>query len=931
MHCPSTMSQPTLIAATSGASDATVGSGAKSDSLSKWGAAASSSSIGALPRAVLVFVGLVLLKLFLIGGLGQNLYETHWRYSGLRVTWVNHAAFYIFIFLGILSLVRLGSSCRPQGAQVVRSVNAVVLVLGLSFLFFTFHNGNRNFIYPVLDGTLKFQSLEPYLANAFFFNSPFLAAWLFLYVMGYYLLVRTGRESAVLYLTAAFAGTYACLYLRELNLHRNELLLIDCLGLLSLILASRPGRLHPLGLLLPLGWTLFFATALLRFDTDWRTNSALYFLDLIVLTVVLFLGAILAVRKTGASRVWTCFVPFFFTAFFLLCNANYPISENYNHLLCLALTFPRYLIGELALALLVGLAAVFSRFVRPKARLWWLDTLGIVFIVLAGLDLRLFKIMGVRLGWDVLSFGDSPKMMWRMAQPYLGGVLFGMAAILAVYFLAIRAIQIWQAPLADRRTTQRLSPTFLYTVALFILFAVVGTITAEPDKAEGQASFRLVKTSPLWKRVANRTLSREEFLRSANSLGLGNFSAAPVSPPARTPRNLNVVLVFMESSYNKHLSLFGSSEETQPLLSKYKERMELFPNFFSAFTGSIHARFATFTSLYPVLDYNMFTEQRVPVKSLFEVLHERGYACSMFYSSYFGYTGFGDFLKNRGLDEMYDADSMPGQRKTDRVAWGLLEEETLGAMRNQIKKYAQGNQRFCLTYVPAAPHYPYDRIPERFRKYKMAEVGDFKPVYLNELLYIDWVLASILDQLKESDLLDQTLVVITNDHGETLGGKDGHIGHGWAITPELANTPLIVMDPGSKGLQVNTTIGSQVDLLPSVLDRLGIPVPADQLYEGQSLYAGENRQRRQMYLNSYKQYAIVYDNRIVVGDRENDDAGSEGSKASSFTIGNQGTKTLFAPENASSAKAPTIREFDKFQENLLRNYALYQSTVRHAN
>jgi hypothetical protein len=315
--------------------------------------------------------------------------------------------------------------------------------------------------------------------------------------------------------------------------------------------------------------------------------------------------------------------------------------------------------------------------------------------------------------------------MWRMATPYLGGVILGLVITVSMYVMALRAIRFWQNRPAPAPPTASYGPSSAYAVAVLVSLAILGAMIADSDKAQGQAGLRLVQTSPVWKRVATRTLSREEFLRSANSLGLGDFSAPRTPALLRIPRALNVVVVFMESSYNKHLSLFGSSEETQPLLSRYKDRMELFPNFFSAFTGSIHARFATFTSLYPVQDYDIFTQQRVPVKSLFEVLHDSGYTCSMFYSSYFGYTGFGDFLKNRGLDEMYDADSMPGQRKTERVAWGLLEEETLGAIRNEIKKYAQGRQRFCLTYVPAAPHYPYDKIPEPFRKHKMVDVGDF--------------------------------------------------------------------------------------------------------------------------------------------------------------------------------------------------------------
>ena len=167
-------------------------------------------------------------------------------------------------------------------------------------------------------------------------------------------------------------------------------------------------------------------------------------------------------------------------------------------------------------------------------------------------------------------------------------------------------------------------------------------------------------------------------------------------------------------------------------------------------------------------DFNKFTRERIPVKSVFEALHDHGYASSLFYSSYFDYTGFRDFLRDRGIDEMYDTDTMPGRRKTGRISWGLREEETLGAMQTQITKYAASGQKFFLTYVPAAPHYPYDSVSPAFAKYKMDTIGDYTPQYLNELLYVDSVVTGIIDQLKESGLLDKTLVVIiTDDHGES--------------------------------------------------------------------------------------------------------------------------------------------------------------------
>ncbi len=187
------------------------------------------------------------------------------------------------------------------------------------------------------------------------------------------------------------------------------------------------------------------------------------------------------------------------------------------------------------------------------------------------------------------------------------------------------------------------------------------------------------------------------------------------------------------------------------------------------------------------------------------------------------------------------------------------------AIRVQIQNYAAHQQKFFLTYVPAAPHNPFDGTPGQFKKFKPGKFGDFTPLYLNELLYMDWNITSILDELKSSGLLDHTLVIITADHGEMLGQDGGPIGHGWAVTPELANIPLIIMDPDHPSYHLNDRIGSQVDLLPTLLDLLGIPVPQDQLYQGRSLYAAPPPADHKIYLSSLQQYGVIQDHRLLCG------------------------------------------------------------------
>jgi phosphoglycerol transferase MdoB-like AlkP superfamily enzyme len=879
-----------------------------------------------------LFLALASLKIALLVGLGRHLGEIHWRVGGSRMAWCPPAiAYYLFVCLGVLSLLGLAGRCRSVGLKAVRAANGIVLGLGLLFIFLTFHSGEKNYLYPIMTGVLKWASLGPYLSLDLFFRPPFLAAWLLGYAFIYYLLARSGRESWALHLTALCAGGYALFCLRELPAYRNELLVADCLGVVSLLIVRLPSKKLQLAwLAVPAVWSLGFAWGLFYVSAPHESVSLHYFFILLGASIVLFSGATLLAKQRGFLGPWSSQVFFWFVAFLLLTNNHYSMAANYNNALCLGLECPRYFAGELLVAgLLTVCAALYSR-LWPKANFWWLDLLSLLLIASAFIDFRLARIMGARLDWDVISFGNSPRMMWRMARPYLPGVIATFGLTVLVYALAVRGIHLWIRRPRAGMSASTPGRGVWYAVASFVLLGALGLIVANPDKAEGQAGVRLVQTSPVWKRVTNRTVSREEFLRSAKALGLGDFEAAGRTYPASARRDLNVVLIFLESSYNKHLSLFGSSEETQPLLSKYKDRMEVFPNFFSSFAGSIQARFATFTGLYPVRDFNVFTMQRVNVKSLFEVFHDSGYASSLFYSSFLDYTGFRDFLNNRGIDELYDADTMPGPRKTERVSWGLREEETLGAIRNQIKRYAGGNQRFFLTYVPAAPHYPYDRVPEAFHHFKPSEMGDYTPLYLNELLYMDWVLASIVDQLKESGVLDKTLVVITDDHGEMLGANGGPIGHGWAITPELANAPLIIMDPQNPGYHLNYTLGSQIDLLPTLLDRLRISLSPGQLYEGRSLYSPEAGDRRVVYMNSYGQYGVIAHNHFMSGDRKADEGGASSPPQSVFLISNQGSKTLFTENRAAGERPMLIRPFDEFQENLLRNYSFYCQAVSQA-
>src|ERR1035438_2788820 len=126
---------------------------------------------GVRARIVVLFCALAVIKIALLLSLGKHLNEIHWRVGASRATWCHPlVAFYLFVGLGVLSLARLARHSRSVGVKAVRAANGIVLGLGLLFIFLTFHTGEKNYLYPIMTGILKWTSLGPYLSLDLFFR-----------------------------------------------------------------------------------------------------------------------------------------------------------------------------------------------------------------------------------------------------------------------------------------------------------------------------------------------------------------------------------------------------------------------------------------------------------------------------------------------------------------------------------------------------------------------------------------------------------------------------------------------------------------------------------------------------------------------------------------------------------------------------------------
>jgi arylsulfatase A-like enzyme len=126
--------------------------------------------------------------------------------------------------------------------------------------------------------------------------------------------------------------------------------------------------------------------------------------------------------------------------------------------------------------------------------------------------------------------------------------------------------------------------------------------------------------------------------------------------------------------------------------------------------------------------------------------------------------------------------------------------------------------------------------------------------YDDKVAQADDIIRQIFDALDAKHYLDNTVVVVTADHGEGLGER--HWAHGWDLYDEDIRIPLLFYDAPAAAYR-NLTFATQVDIAPTILDRLGLPIPAS--WEGQSLMAPTVKRYsfHQTYFIPHR-YAVVY-------------------------------------------------------------------------
>ena len=150
-----------------------------------------------------------------------------------------------------------------------------------------------------------------------------------------------------------------------------------------------------------------------------------------------------------------------------------------------------------------------------------------------------------------------------------------------------------------------------------------------------------------------------------------------------------------------------------------------------------------------------------------------------------------------------------------------------------------------------SPHAPYNFPPDSvvredyLKNFNYATTDIKKNIvqiqnrYANACRHLDTQIERVLTCLKESSLLDSTIVIITGDHGEEFM-EHGKWGHNSEFTQEQLRVPLVMRVPGRGPRQVSR-MTSHLDLPATVLTQLGVTNPPSDYSLGYDLFGNEKR------------------------------------------------------------------------------------------
>jgi arylsulfatase len=358
----------------------------------------------------------------------------------------------------------------------------------------------------------------------------------------------------------------------------------------------------------------------------------------------------------------------------------------------------------------------------------------------------------------------------------------------------------------------------------------------------------------------------------------------------------NIILLTIDALRADHVSWLGYERDTTPFLDEFSERCTVFESAYSASSHTREALPALLTGRYPaeaVRDGFTRGAETIPM------LLPDEYATAAFHSNPYLSRAYG---YDEGFDTFYD-DLRLGQNKLLALVQRALDKFVLN--RGEYHARAEEINRRSLSWVSSlsdsepfflwnhymdvhGPYNPPEGYAEWSEQVSNAEAHRLydtlagnelpsdedkelaKNLYDGEIRYVDAKVGEFLDGLETMEILEDSLVIITSDHGD-LFGEYGQYAHPRHVYPELIHVPLAVYLPDKAPRRTDNPV-STIDILPTILDWIPLKdvdlpgmslLPADDLEPDRSVFSSARGEEGKPIVHRFAVFGEQYGIRLT--------------------------------------------------------------------
>ncbi len=313
--------------------------------------------------------------------------------------------------------------------------------------------------------------------------------------------------------------------------------------------------------------------------------------------------------------------------------------------------------------------------------------------------------------------------------------------------------------------------------------------------------------------VRQMLLGEHDQLVDANSAAVRRDFTPPA---AETLPVRNVVVILMESFAGRWVGALGSDAGITPNFDRLSQEGLLFTRFFSNGTHTHQGMFATmacFPNL-PGFEYLMRTpEGSHQFSGLPQLLSARGYDDLYVYNGNFQWDNQSGFFSNQGMRRFIGREDFVDPVFMDPT-WGVSDQDMFDRGAAELAKLDPHKPFYALLQT-LSNHTPY-ALPENLPVAPVTDQGSYNE-HLTAMRYADWALGQFFEKAKKEPYYKDTLFVVLGDHGfgspEQLTEMDLF----------RFNVPLLLIAPGiqEKFGARRDTVGTQIDVVPTIMGRLG--------------------------------------------------------------------------------------------------------------